>query len=135
MRATPESPGGKTISCSAFKHTLSNHEALNFTGAFVDFRYPRISVVSLDAKLGGVPVPSVDLNRLVGDARTRFRRVELCFCALQRVADVLILFGGSAKGKEPRGVELGRHVGEHELNGLQVGDRPPEGLSLLRVSD
>jgi len=33
----------------------------------------------------------------------------------------------------PGGVDLHRHVGEHELEALEVGDRVPELLALLHV--
>ena len=37
--------------------------------------------------------------------------------------------------EQARGVELGRHVGEHELDGLVLRDGDAEALALLRVGD
>src|SRR3954467_13677028 len=38
-----------------------------------------------------------------------------------------------AKDEKPRRIELGRHISEHELDGLVVGDRHVEGLAYLRI--
>src|SRR5260221_13545898 len=100
----------RTVGCSdamsAFKHTLGNHEALNFAGALVDFRYARISVVTLDAKLRRVSVAAMDLDGFVGDARTRLGREQLRLGALQRVSNVPVLARCRAQREKSRGIEL-----------------------------
>ena len=46
-----------------------------------------------------------------------------------------ILRGGGLQRQHPRRGELGRHVGQHPLDRLVVGDRLTELLALLRVGD
>ena len=43
--------------------------------------------------------------------------------------------GGGGVDHQPRGLDLHRHVGEHELHALEVGDRLAELLALLDVGD
>jgi hypothetical protein len=54
------------------------------------------------------------------------------------MAENCVLFAGvlhrrGAMAEQARGVDLRGHVGEHELDGLEVGDRLAERLALLRV--
>ena len=77
--------------------------------------------------------PAVDLQRLVGHAVGRFAGVELRHRGLARVAQPLVLHRCSAEREQTRRLQLGRHVREHELDGLVLRDGHVEGLAQLRV--
>src|SRR6266542_2390759 len=97
---------------------LGDDEALNFTRSLINLRDASVSVVTLDAKLRRITIASMNLDRLVGDARTRFRRKKFGLGAFHGMSDVLVFARCGSQGEEARRVELGRHVGEHELDGL-----------------
>src|SRR4051812_5401770 len=117
----------------AFEHVLGDDDALDFTRSLVDFGDSGVAIVSLHPELGRVPVTPVDLNRFVGDARRGLGCEQLGLGAFERMANVVVLHRCRAQGQQARGIELHGHVGQHELNGLQVGDGPAEGLSLLGI--
>src|ERR1700733_13585735 len=112
-----------------------NYDALDFAGALVDFGDARVAIHALDGILATVTVAAVNLNRLVGDARGHLAGKELGGGSLHREAPAGVLFPRRFAYEKPRRVNFSRHIGEHELNGLKISDRVPEGLALLGIGE
>ena len=108
-------------------------QALDFGGAFVDFGDAGVAVVALDRIFAGVAVAAVDLDGFVGDARGHFAGEEFGDGGVHAEARAGILLPGGFADEHAGGVEFGGHVGEHELNGLELRNGMAEGEALLRV--
>ena len=59
--------------------------------------------------------------------------MQLGHCGFRGVGTALVLQPGRAVDHQPRGVDLGGHVGDLEGHALERGDRPVELLSLLGI--
>src|SRR5439155_9034718 len=92
-----------------------------------------VAVELLNREVLDVTVSDVDLHGAVGDADADLARIELRLSrhAGRFLAAVARLRGSF--GQKAGGVDLGRHLREVELDGLEVGDRPTELAPLLRV--
>src|SRR5262249_37256482 len=110
-----------------------DHEPLDLARALVDLGDLGVAVVALDRELLRVAVAAEDLDRLPGLAARHLRRVELRLRARLRVRLAVLLQPRGAVRQEPGGVDLRRHVGELLLDRLELRDRLPEGVPLLRV--
>ena len=75
----------------------------------------------------------MDLDGFVGDAGGHFAGEEFGDGSVHAEAGAGVLLPGGFADEEARGVEFGGHVGEHELNGLELRDRVAEGEALLGV--
>src|ERR1700688_2864022 len=117
------------------EHPVGDHHLLDLAGALVDLGDTGVAEVALDVVLARVAVAAVDLQRLVGDPLRHLGREELGLRGLERVALPLVPGPGRLPGQQARGVELGRHVGEIELDGLEVGEVLAELLALLGVGE
>src|SRR5260370_24929327 len=117
------------------EHPVGDHHLLDLAGALVDLGNTGVAEVALDVVLARVAVAAVDLQRLVGDALRHLGREELGLRGLERVALPLVLRPGRLPGHHARGVDLGRHVREVELDGLEVGEVLAELLALLGVGE
>ena len=73
------------------------------------------------------------LQRPVDDTVRHLARVELRHRGLLAERPALVLQPRRLVDEVPRRLDLGRHVGEPELHGLEPGDRPAELLALLGV--
>src|SRR6185437_13377003 len=74
-----------------------------------------------------------DLDRLAGLATRRLRGEELGLRARLRMREVVLLQPRRAMDEQAGRVDLRRHVRELVLDRLELGDRPPERVPLLRV--
>ena len=108
-------------------------EALDFAGAFVDFGDAGVAVVALDGIFAGVAVAAVDLDGFVGDAGGHFAGEEFGDGGVHGEARAGVLLPSGFADEEAGGVDFGGHVGEHELNGLELRDGMAEGVALLGV--
>src|SRR5690606_6100528 len=101
----------------------------------VDLSDACVAVVALDAVLRRVAVAAVDLDRRVRDAGAGLGGVQLRRRALQAVAYASVLQRCRAESQQARSVELGRHVAELELDGLELRDGLAKRVTLLGVGD
>mmetsp|Transcript_15983 Transcript_15983/g.36504 ORF Transcript_15983/g.36504 Transcript_15983/m.36504 type:complete len:210 (-) Transcript_15983:643-1272(-) len=110
-----------------------NDEALNLACAFINLCDPRISVVSFHRVVRYVTVSSQHLNRLMGAEGRGLRGGE--FGHRRRLDEVLlvILHLRCSPGEEASGLDLQGHVGDLELDGLQLRDGAAERHTRLRV--
>ena len=75
----------------------------------------------------------MDPQRIGGDLEGGLGGEQLGHAGLHVDAFSGVGPAGGVVGHEAGGLELGGHLGEHELDGLVLEDRPAEGLALLRV--
>src|SRR3954471_14040375 len=123
--------GGATPSAP---HRAGDHEALDLVRALVDLRDLRVAHHALDGVLVDVAVAAEHLDRLDGHRHRGVRgeqlrhRRPLAEAALGTVRHRARLVQKLARGRRSR-----LHVGELELDALQVVDRRAERDALLRV--
>src|SRR3954447_11057305 len=114
---------------------LADDHALDLARALADQQQRRVAVDALDLVLLGVAVAAVDAQGLLGAEAAGLRGEELGHARLEVRALAGVLHARGADGEHPRGLELGGHVGELELDHLVLGDRLAERLALLGVLD
>src|SRR5437773_3891577 len=110
-----------------------DHQALDLRGALVDLHHPRVAVVALDRILLHVAVAAVHLDRLMRHPGRRLAAVELGHRRLARERLARVLEPGGALDQEPRALDAALHLGQLELDRLNLGQRLSERLALLRV--
>src|SRR5580700_4545281 len=110
-----------------------NDQALDFAGAFVDFGDAGVAVVALDGIFAAVAVAAVDLDGFVGDAGGHFAGEEFGDGGVHAEAGAGVLLPGGFADKQARCVDFRGHIGEHELDGLKLGDRMAESQALLGI--
>src|SRR3970282_2114554 len=107
-------------------------DALDLARPLVDLRHLRVAVVALERELLRVPVAAENLDRFGGLPAGPSPREELRLRALRSVRTPLLLEPGRAVREQARCVDLGRHVRELPLDGLEVGDPATDRLALAR---
>src|ERR1700740_3197999 len=110
-----------------------NDHPLDLAGAFADRAELDVAVVFLRGEVLDEAVAPEDLHAALRRAHRDLGGIQLRHRRRLRDALAGVFDHGGAVAEEPRGVNLGCHVSEHELDGLEVRDRPPEGLALLGV--
>src|SRR6202158_3093174 len=131
-RVTPPPAGLGNV----FTHELAgDHGSEDVVGALADRHQRSIPVKPLDLVLGRVAVATVDAHRLQRGSDADLRRVELRHPGLEVRTPARVECGGRPPGEEARGLHLGRHVGELQLDGLELGDRPAECMPVARVRE
>src|ERR1700751_5307497 len=115
------------IACGSVsaKHLPRDHHALHFVGALADLAQLAVPERALDGKLARIAVAAVDLDGDVAGAHPRPRRPPVGPRRPARGPALLILHPAGAADEQAGRLELGRRVGEHELDGLVVADGPP----------
>src|SRR6267378_1458011 len=108
-------------------------QTLDFTGAFIDLGDARVAVVALDGILAAVAVAAVNLNGFVRDARGHLAGKQFGDGGVHRESRSRILLPRCLAYEQARGVDFSGHVGEHELNGLELRNRLAKGHALLRI--
>src|SRR5262250_1527712 len=113
---------------------LGDDHALDLIRALVDLHDLGVAHVPLDRELARVAVTAEDLYGVGGDLHGGVACPALGHRRLVGVAaDALVDLTRGVVHHEPRRVNLHGHVGEHELDALEGGDRLAELLPLLRV--
>ena len=115
-------PTGATALVLAREDRARDHDPLDLARSLVDLRDLRVAVVALDRELLRVAVAAEHLDRLLRDCAPRPGGEQLRLGALAPCAAGPLLQPGRAVRQQPRGVDLRRHVGELELDRLEVGD-------------
>src|ERR687896_1875586 len=111
-----------------------DHHALDLRGALADQQQRRVAVQALDLVLLGVAVAAVDAERVLDDLLAGLRREQLRHAGLEVRALAGVLHPRRLEREQARRLDLGRHVGELELDRLVLGDRLAERLALLAVA-
>src|SRR5207253_1729041 len=109
-------------------------EALDLAGAFEKGVDLGVAVPLLDGEVADVAVAAADLDRLLGDLHRHLAGLELRHRAfgLGELATVAA-FPQGPPDQRAGGLDLGRHVGEHEGDRLVLDQGASELLALLRV--
>src|SRR5213594_2489594 len=107
-------------------------EPLDLAGALEERVDLGVAVPFLDWEVADVAVAAADLDRLLGHLHGHLAGLQL----RHRALGVLELAAVSSLPQRPpdertRGLDLGRHVGEHERDRLVLDQRAPELLALL----
>src|SRR5438093_2969101 len=136
--STPAIPNTTTTRArlAAGKEIASDDDTLDLVGALVDLRDLGVAYEALHRVLARVAVAAGDLHGVGGRAHGGVGGEALGHGRLQRGAgDAVIDQRGGVMHHEPRAVHLHRHVGQHELHALEVGDGAVELPPLLGVLD
>src|SRR3954447_20418304 len=114
---------------------LADNHALDLGGSLADQQQRRVAVEALDLVLLRVAVATVDAEAFFDAVLAGLRGEELGHPGLEIGALAGVLHSRRFAGDEAGGLELGRHVGELELDRLVGGDRLAEGLPFLAVAE
>src|SRR5213080_1339242 len=112
-----------------------DHQTLDLVGTLADDHEGRLAVVALDGELLHVAVAAEDAHRLERDLLAGLGGEELGHARLDVHALAAVLHRGGLPGQEPGRLDLGRHVGELQLDRLVLADRLAERPSLLGIAD
>src|SRR5207249_9375101 len=110
-----------------------DHEPLDLARSLADLRELRVAEISLDLVLLDVAVAAVDLDPGVRDSRRDLRREELRLGGGQAVLATLVLQPCGTPDELAGGLDLGRHVRDHERHALERPDLAAELLTLTGV--
>src|SRR5262245_23030671 len=115
-------------------HQLAgNYQPLHFARPLADRAELGIAPVFFGRIIFGVAVPAVNLNRLFGYLDRDLRGVELGHRRLLSRLALVVFHPCGAQCEQSRGVDLHGHVGEFELDSLEVEYRLAKLFALLRV--
>ena len=113
----------------------ADDDAHDLVRALEDLVHAQVAHDLLDAVVVQVAVAAVQLQRLVRDAESGVGRESLRHGALHRGIRSLLVEGvRGIPHQRPRRVQLGRHVGEREDDGLLLGERLAERVALVHVA-
>src|SRR5829696_6916215 len=115
------------------KYLPCDHEPLNLRGPLVDLEQLGVAHELLDRILLDVAVAAEDLDCVGGHLHRRVRGEALRERRLQRRALALVEEPRRLPDQQPRGLDLGGHVGDEEVDPLVHGDRLAKLHTLLRV--
>src|ERR1700674_4313059 len=131
-RVTPPPAGLGNV----FTYELAgDHGSEDVVGALADRHQRSIPVKPLDLVLGRVAVSAVDAHRLERCPDADLRGVELRHPGLEVSAPARVERRGRPPGEETRGLHLGRHVGELQLDRLELCDGPAKRMPAARVRE
>src|SRR5258705_4342543 len=128
-------PETSTSIATREKYLPGDHQALDLRSALVDLEQLRIAHQLLDRVLLDVAVAAEDLDGIGRDLHRRVGCEALRVRRLQRRALALVEQPRGLPGEQPRRLDLGRHVGDEEVDALVDRDRLAELDSLARVLD
>src|ERR687898_1469147 len=117
------------------KYLPCDHEPLDLRGAFVDLEQLRVAHELLDRVLLDVAVAAEDLDCVGRDLHCHVGCEPLRERRLEGRALAVVEQPGGLPDEEARGLDLGRHVRDHEVDALVHRNRLTELHSRLRVLD
>src|SRR5688500_12217443 len=111
---------------------------LDLAGAVVDLGDLGVAEVAFDVVALQVAAATEDLDGVRRVLHAVVAAEDLGHGGFPREAHALPAHGGGAPGEPPPGLDLGRHLSQHELDRLQVGERfaelgAPQGMGTRRV--
>src|SRR5581483_4193679 len=108
---------------------LGDHHALHLVRAFPDLEDLLVTVEARDREFLHEPIAAVDLERGVHGTVGEKPRVELRLGRGESERSSRVLEPRRPVDELSSGLDLGRHVGELELDRLEARDRLPELMS------
>src|SRR6266511_3912385 len=108
------------------EYFAGDHEPLDLRGPLVDLEQLRVPHQLLDRVLLHVAVAAEDLDGVGRDLHRRVGGEPLCERRLERRAIALGKQSAGLPGEQPWRLDLGRHVGDQEVDSLVDGDRLTE---------
>src|ERR1700688_1121310 len=112
-----------------------NDQLLNFAGALADGTELDVAVILFGGVVLDEAVAAMDLHAFVGDAGRGFAGEELGHAGFAREADIFLIGKPrSLINEQARGLHFRGHVGELELDGLELTDGLAELLALFGVA-
>ena len=134
--AGAEPAGGPRAGADPHEQLAGHDDALDLVGALVDLGDLGVAHHPLEREVRRVAGAAEQLDRIGRDPHRHVGGVALGGRAEEGEVLVAALgLGGRDVDHLPRGLELHGHVGEHELDALEVGDPLAELLALLDVRD
>src|SRR6185503_19719580 len=128
--------GGVERRSGPAQQVLGHDHALDLVRTLVDLGDLGVAHEALHRELAGVAVAAEDLDRVGGDLHGGVGGQALGRRGLERGAgDPVIDEARGVVHHQARGVHRHRHVREHELDALELGDRLVERAALLGVGD
>src|SRR3954471_19253193 len=119
-------PAGAASASALSAESASDDHLLDLIRPLADRQDLRVAVEAAHRVLLDVAVPAVDLHRLLAGAHREAPRLELGLRRGQREVAALVLLARRLVDEQPGRLDLGRHVGELALDGLELRDRPAE---------
>src|SRR5271166_1835309 len=113
-----------------------NDQPLNFAGAFADGAELDVTIILFGGIVLDESVPAVNLHAFVGDADGHFAGEELGHAGFAGEADIFLV--GEPCGlidEQAGGFDFRGHIGELELDGLELADGLAELFALLGVTN
>src|SRR5215213_1878824 len=143
MRSRTQSRGGASASWRARNRSIQNapqevsgnHDALDFRRAFADLADLGVTHHPLDRIVLRIAIPTVNLDRLDRSAHRKLGAEQLCNCRFFSVWPLVLCEPGSVEHEVLPRLDLRCHVGELELDALEIRDRAPELLSVGSISE
>src|SRR5438477_367721 len=120
---------------SFFEDFLRDDELHDLAGPLVDLGYLRIAVVALGRKVFQIAIAPEDLHAIAAGFDRDVAREELRLGSGEDVILARVLQSCRAPGQQAGSVDLGRHVREHPLDRLKIGDLLSERLALLGIRE
>src|SRR5713226_236316 len=116
------------------RERLRDHEPLDLARALEQRVDLGVAVPLLDREVADVAVAAADLDRLLRDLHCHLAGLQLRHRALGLLElAAAAAFPQRSPDQRARRLDLSRHVGEHERDGLVLDQRPSELLALLCV--
>src|SRR5262249_49882798 len=110
-----------------------NDEALDFAGAFVNFGDASVAIGAFNRILAAVAIAAMDLNGLVRNARCHFTGEKFGHGRVLAEARASVLLPGGFANQQACRVNFRGHIGQHELDRLELRDGMAEGEAFLRI--
>src|SRR5258706_16328374 len=110
-----------------------DHCPENVVGTLADRHQRRIAIEALDLIFGRIAVAAVDAHRLQRCLDADLRGVKLRHTGFEVGPPPRVERRCRPPGQQARSLHLGRHVRELQLDGLELGNRPAEGVALTRI--
>src|SRR5262249_4993328 len=117
------------------QQAFRDDELLDLRRSLTDRAELDVAVELLHREVLDETVAAMDLDGALGDPHGDLRREVLRLGGEAAMILTAVLGESGALGQEPRGVDRGRHLGEIELDRLELADRAAELPALLRVPE
>ena len=102
----------------AFQQVLGDHQSLDFVCSFADYHQRCVAVVAFQWLVFHEAVAAVNAHGVEGHFGADFAGVEFCHPGFEVDPVALVFSPGRVVGHQAGRVDLGRHIGQHVLDGL-----------------
>src|SRR5439155_12320403 len=129
----PRPAVGAVTTRSFLEDLFGDDELHDLAGPLIDLGDLRVAVVALGREVFQIAIAPEDLHAIAAGFDRDVAGEKLRFGGGEDVILARVLQSRRAPGQQAGGVNLGRHVREHPLDRLEIGDRLAERLALLGV--